>query len=185
MQGSAAPEPEIHLGPSRKTEVQRLMGVAGPHFPRHACSVPLRARSSSITPARRPSSAEVPGAASYRFEWTHESAGAWSDPSPGITVKDPVANFQFVGAQPGQWRVWAVDASGQEGAKSEWREFRYPRERRLVKHRSLSVAAPCVTLDREPPPSGSGASFFARYRMSSAKGIIRRYPPCIQARYGT
>jgi len=33
--------------------------------------------------------------------------------------------FQFVGAQPGRWRVWAVDASGREGAKSPWREFRY------------------------------------------------------------
>ena len=32
--------------------------------------------------------------------------------------------FDFVGAQPGRWRVWAVE-SGQEGAKSGWWEFRY------------------------------------------------------------
>lgn len=33
--------------------------------------------------------------------------------------------FDFVGAQPGRWRVWAVDAAGHEGAKSSWWQFRY------------------------------------------------------------
>ena len=33
--------------------------------------------------------------------------------------------FNFVGAQPGRWRVWAVDSSGREGARSPWREFQY------------------------------------------------------------
>jgi thiol-disulfide isomerase/thioredoxin len=70
---------------------------------------------------------EVPGAASYRVEWAYESAGAWSDPSPAVSVKEPVANFSFVGAQTGRWRVWAVDVSGHEGPKSDWREFRYTR----------------------------------------------------------
>ncbi|MCB9452133.1 MAG: SH3 domain-containing protein [Anaerolineaceae bacterium] len=31
--------------------------------------------------------------------------------------------FSFVGAQPGRWRVWAVDVSSQEGAKSDWWTF--------------------------------------------------------------
>ncbi|RNC67176.1 MAG: PASTA domain-containing protein [Desulfuromonadales bacterium] len=35
--------------------------------------------------------------------------------------------FDFVGAQPGRWRVWAVDKRGREGAKSRWREFRHTR----------------------------------------------------------
>jgi hypothetical protein len=33
--------------------------------------------------------------------------------------------FDFVGAQPGRWRVSAVDDSGREGPKSDWWTFRY------------------------------------------------------------
>jgi C1A family cysteine protease len=33
--------------------------------------------------------------------------------------------FDFVGAQPGRWRVWAVDSNGQVGPKSSWRYFSY------------------------------------------------------------
>ena len=33
--------------------------------------------------------------------------------------------FNFVGAQPGRWRVWAIDKEGREGFKSEWRKFFY------------------------------------------------------------
>jgi hypothetical protein len=33
--------------------------------------------------------------------------------------------LSFIGAQPGRWRVWAVDAADNPGNKSEWREFRY------------------------------------------------------------
>ena len=35
--------------------------------------------------------------------------------------------FQFVGAQPGRWRVWALDKQGREGFKSPWRGFVYLR----------------------------------------------------------
>ncbi len=35
--------------------------------------------------------------------------------------------FQFVGAQPGKWRVWGVDAQGRPGPKSRWMYFRYTR----------------------------------------------------------
>jgi hypothetical protein len=33
--------------------------------------------------------------------------------------------FNFVGAQPGRWRVWAVDAAGNEGSNSDWWEFKF------------------------------------------------------------
>jgi hypothetical protein len=33
--------------------------------------------------------------------------------------------FDFVGAQPGRWRVWAVGTGHSEGPKSAWCEFRY------------------------------------------------------------
>lgn len=41
----------------------------------------------------------------------------------GITATS--YTFDFVGAQPGRWRVWGVDAAGQEGPKSPWWGFRY------------------------------------------------------------
>lgn len=40
-------------------------------------------------------------------------------------ITDTSYTFNFVGAQPGRWRVWAVDATGQQGPKSGWWEFRY------------------------------------------------------------
>lgn len=33
--------------------------------------------------------------------------------------------FNFVGAQPGKWRVYAVDANGQPGAVTSWSHFNY------------------------------------------------------------
>jgi hypothetical protein len=33
--------------------------------------------------------------------------------------------FMFIGAQPGRWRVWAVDAKGRAGEKSAWSVFKY------------------------------------------------------------
>lgn len=35
--------------------------------------------------------------------------------------------FNFIGAQPGRWRVWAVDENGRESPKSKWSEFRFTR----------------------------------------------------------
>lgn len=44
-------------------------------------------------------------------------------PTKGLT--QTFYEFNFIGAQPGRWRVWAVDAEGREGFKSEWRTFVY------------------------------------------------------------
>lgn len=33
--------------------------------------------------------------------------------------------FNFIGAQPGRWRVWAVGYNGEESPKSDWSEFRF------------------------------------------------------------
>jgi hypothetical protein len=35
--------------------------------------------------------------------------------------------FEFVGAQPGKWRIWGVDVNGMEGEKSAWSEFSFSR----------------------------------------------------------
>lgn len=42
-------------------------------------------------------------------------------------VRATTYTFNFVGAQPGRWRVWAMDTADREGRKSGWREFRYTR----------------------------------------------------------
>jgi hypothetical protein len=41
------------------------------------------------------------------------------------TTTETVFQFEFAGAQSGRWRVWAVDAQGEEGPKSTWYTFRY------------------------------------------------------------
>ena len=75
----------------------------------------------------------VGGASGYRVEvdcfhccvdgeWCTDVGRTWD-------VTPPLAGTRylhsFVGAQPGRWRVWAVDSSGHEGAKSVWWTFRY------------------------------------------------------------
>lgn len=42
-------------------------------------------------------------------------------------IEDTTFTFDFVGAQPGRWRVWAIDKNGQKGRKSPWRMFFYAR----------------------------------------------------------
>jgi tetratricopeptide (TPR) repeat protein/thiol-disulfide isomerase/thioredoxin len=73
---------------------------------------------------------EVPGAVRYIAEWDYMDGDSWhSDRASmgpaSLTAAVPVVSFQFVGAQAGRWRVCAVDAAGNSGPKSEWREFRY------------------------------------------------------------
>ena len=49
---------------------------------------------------------------------TYKKAGSLS----GTTY-----TFNFAGAQPGRWRVWALDRKGRPGKKSAWQNFRYTR----------------------------------------------------------
>lgn len=42
-----------------------------------------------------------------------------------VKVESTTYEFDFVGRQPGRWRIWAVDAKGQEGFKSPWRIIFY------------------------------------------------------------
>lgn len=75
----------------------------------------------------------VSGAASYIVEvdcyhccesgkWCTE-VGKTHIRKTGITATE--FTFDFVGAQPGRWRVSAVDSKGKEGAKSAWCNFTY------------------------------------------------------------
>lgn len=75
----------------------------------------------------------VAGAASYTLEvdayhycqpnkWCSDVGGTYLV-VPGITATQYTHNF--VGAQQGRWRVWAVFPNGAEGAKSTWWEFKH------------------------------------------------------------
>jgi hypothetical protein len=77
---------------------------------------------------------KVPGATSYVVQVDIRSVGGTEKPywstDKGLTylqqtVSDPTFAFEFAGAQPGRWRVWAIDAHGFEGPKSDWYIFRF------------------------------------------------------------
>ena len=79
----------------------------------------------------------VPGAVFYivQVDWSPPGATrTWTSDTAagsGIYIFDEVSalsyTFDFVGAQPGRWRVFAVDQNGQAGPPSNWREFMYTR----------------------------------------------------------
>lgn len=79
----------------------------------------------------------VEGANSYRIEIDYcqgalKDRRSCIDPQPhhntgrdSTGINTTIYEFNFVGAQPGRWRVWAIDKKGQEGFKSPWRTFFY------------------------------------------------------------
>ncbi len=77
----------------------------------------------------------VPEAASYslevdcfhccrRGEWCTDIGQTWMI-RDGLLSN--VFDFSFVGAQPGRWRVWSVDAAGSRSEPTPWRTFRFLR----------------------------------------------------------
>jgi hypothetical protein len=84
--------------------------------------------------------APLEGAVSYAVEVDYCQGGGKNgkecvSPQPLVMKGTPAAagitdttyKFTFLGAQPGRWRVWAVDKDGREGFKSPWRKFVYLR----------------------------------------------------------
>jgi hypothetical protein len=74
----------------------------------------------------------VPQAASYSLdiEVCQNPAcvdGQTSTSRPITGLTETRYGINFVGAQPGRWRVWAVNGSGVPGARSGWRQFRFTR----------------------------------------------------------
>ena len=65
----------------------------------------------------------VPGVRGYKLE-IQFNGGHWA-PYPIKDMTTTTYTFDFIGAQPGRWRVWAVDAEGREGPKSDWWVFRF------------------------------------------------------------
>jgi len=77
----------------------------------------------------------VTGAASYTVEvdcYQCCRSNAWcTDIGKTYRVQPSLRStsytFNFAGAQPGRWRVWAIDKNGKAGAKSGWWNFTYSR----------------------------------------------------------
>jgi serine/threonine protein kinase/beta-lactam-binding protein with PASTA domain len=70
----------------------------------------------------------VPNASSYSVEIQFFSGGGWTTHGTSTSGLGGTSyTFDFVGAQPGRWRVWAVDANGEPGDRSGWWEFEYLR----------------------------------------------------------
>jgi hypothetical protein len=80
----------------------------------------------------------VPGAVSYAVEIDFCDGFVrkkCSDPNklegralpPTSGIEGTSYEFSFLGAQPGRWRVWALDAHGWAGTKSDWFWFVYRR----------------------------------------------------------
>jgi hypothetical protein len=75
----------------------------------------------------------VPAAAGYGVEvdcYQCCQAGKWcTEVGRHLLVQENINattfQFNFVGAQAGRWRVWAVDAQGHRGPSSPWWDFAY------------------------------------------------------------
>jgi hypothetical protein len=97
----------------------------------------------------------VAGATTYRVEvdyaWQSGGQVVWA---PQLTVDSsaPTLTFDFVGSQPGRWRVAALDRSGarEPSASSAWRGFDYSP--------TAQLAAPVPAA----PPEGQRHSHFPR-----------------------
>jgi hypothetical protein len=77
----------------------------------------------------------VPGSAAYTVEidcYGCCQTGKWcADIGKNYievqSISSTTYTFNFVGAQPGRWRVWAVDQKGNPGKKSSWWTFSFTR----------------------------------------------------------
>lgn len=70
----------------------------------------------------------VSGAVSYKIQIQYCSpagCNVWAVNYPIVSTIATDYTFNFVGAQPGRWRVWAIDTNGKESLKSSWWNFRY------------------------------------------------------------
>ena len=73
----------------------------------------------------------IPGAVKYIVRIQFCAPGSLTDCGPDsddeVTTEMSFYTFDFVGAQPGRWQVWAVDSTGLEGYRSEWWYFTFLR----------------------------------------------------------
>lgn len=120
---------------SRKAEIDKLSGNAPAPLSNAAPKLTAPPEGAVFDHFPRKTTlvwARVSGATSYLVQVDFREPKGWNSELygrdlPAFETTDPVYDFNFVGAQPGRWRVWAKFADGSEGPKSEWRGFRYTR----------------------------------------------------------
>ena len=69
----------------------------------------------------------VSGAVGYLVQVQYHdrtSATGWR-PFAFRQVANPTLEFNFVGSQPGRWRVWVIDQNGSAGPSTPWISFDY------------------------------------------------------------
>lgn len=119
--------------PDGTARIERSMAALRARFPQHANAVVLNPKTRYVPRTTVAEWNAIPGAASYTIEvdcylccaegkWCADVGSKWKiEPD----VKTTLYSFDWVGAQPGRWRVWAVDAKGHAGARSHWAYFDY------------------------------------------------------------
>lgn len=73
--------------------------------------------------------AALAGAKNVKYEVEveyQEPDGKWTPYPAGKATGQTERELEFVGAQPGRWRVWAIE-DGRNGPKSDWWTFRFTR----------------------------------------------------------
>jgi tetratricopeptide (TPR) repeat protein len=113
-------------------EVRRLMNRPAPSMPAPTPLSPNNGEVFSHFPRNTTLKwSPVAAAVSYHVQVDYSYNGIWDSengkPEVLLTVTDAEYQFDFVGAQPGRWRVRAVNADGVPGPFSTWRTFRYTR----------------------------------------------------------
>ncbi|MFC2141418.1 hypothetical protein ACFLR7_00605 [Acidobacteriota bacterium] len=66
----------------------------------------------------------LPGVSGYRVEVQFQSGTSWSN-WINVNVTGTNYTFNFIGAQPGRWRVSAISGQGVQGPPSGWWGFVY------------------------------------------------------------
>ena len=117
-EGPAAPTPDV-APPPVPQPLSPATGTLFTHFPRNTTLV-----WSAVSDPSAP--------VTYRVH-VQFCQGSATNPTncadrptycPGV-VTSTTCTFNFVGAQPGRWRVAAVDAAGNESAFSNWSTFEF------------------------------------------------------------
>jgi eukaryotic-like serine/threonine-protein kinase len=69
----------------------------------------------------------VSGAVGYlvRVQYHDRTSPTGWRPFAFRRVTEPPFEFNFVGSQPGRWRVWAIDQNGAVGVSTSWINFDY------------------------------------------------------------
>lgn len=141
----AAPEPlhftsgeqsELNVALRRPGRGPSVLPAPGPKAPAYGAGLRLNRRTIVLewSPVRGAAGYQVEVEFFYRNSAADYSESAYSKSAPHELTGDPPQygieetryEFLFIGAQPGRWRVWALDPKGRAGAKSAWVNFRYP-----------------------------------------------------------